>query len=150
MGQPVFNPTHKHKTKHMKKLIFTLLLVLPLLALSQNQGQHYSNQFVSLSNYGWAAGKYNLKITNKQDCPVNFRVSIGGTHVEVGPIAGNTAMEYLFEAPENCAQKVQVKPLNHCHPGPDMGQVEARCMEGPDLLPLPVKFLKVYIERRTK
>lgn len=133
----------------MKKLLLGVALMLALTGFSQNGGQNYSNQFVSLSNYGWTNGTLKLKITNKQLTESSFRITVNDTHYEVGPIAAGASIDYFIVTPENCLVKVQCKPLPPPgYPGPDMGQVEAGCMQGPDLIGLPVKFISIKIVKR--
>lgn len=130
----------------MKQLLIALMVCLPLLSLAQNGGQSHSNQFVSISNFGYVVDGYNIKITNKTDCATFYDVKFDGANkVQVGPVAANSSLIYHYVAPENCSIKVQVKPIPPpCAPGPDMGQVEAKCMEGPDIIitPLPVQWIK--------
>lgn len=109
----------------MRILIFTLLIGISINSMAQNGGQYPENNSVKLE---WIGSS--VKVTNKQACESEIRVSYAQTDVDF-IIAGNSS--FIFMPPAMIAT-IKAKNTTNCGAS-DFGLVELT------LTAMPAKFL---------
>lgn len=110
----------------MKKLILALFGTLLIMnGIAQNGGQYPENNSVKLEWVGTS-----VKVTNKQSCDGQIRLTYASTSVDVS-ITANSSIIFM---PPAAIATIKAKALTNCG-GTDFGQVEL------SLSAMPVKFV---------
>jgi hypothetical protein len=107
-----------------------------LVGSAQNGGQSNENSSVKIEQTGFTtSGKAIIKVSNKQTCPANIRLSHGNTQ-RVKSIHGVGNDTFQITVTNNT--KIQAKTETNCGSA-DFGQVELRIVGST----LPVKFTDI-------
>lgn len=106
-----------------------------------NGGQEAENSLSKILYAGYSGGFYMLKITNKQSCGIDFKVSWLGKDTAIFVPALTESLFYLPGAALG-GRKIKAAPLYKCgSSGGDLGWLE---IETP--IALPVRFTSMHVE----
>jgi len=118
----------------MKKLLFIVFILSSFVSLAQNKGKVNENNTARIDYLGWQSNLYNVSLTNKETCSINFKVSWlqKDTVINVQPFQ---TRQIQLPGPAKPYEVIKAKPESSECNGIDNGWVE---IETP--ASLPVKF----------
>ena len=117
----------------MRKLIFTLLMIISISAVSQNGGQYFENNVARIYFVSKTSTTATFRVISKQNCTAKYKVDYGPV-VEIS-LAAFDSME--FSVPVSTAVfKTKAEASTACTNQPDLGWVEIIV-----LTVLPVKLI---------
>jgi len=126
----------------MKKTLIGLVMMIPMLGLSQNNGISNENTSTKMEWIGISNGNYVIKVTNKQNCEVPIKIQWeNSTFFRQKDIGANSFDTFwINQMPTGC--RLKAKPLDRCTSGGDLGWVELDIC-----YILPVKFTSITGQR---